>query len=164
MKSQPIGMRLGLMQPQANRCTCKERAVVTLFFLRAFRSVGESCYTKLGITTGWGCCLLSCSLTMTTAASCLWEQAPGESTAARERKMNEWMKCAVSRTRPCQQTNEMRVTLFRSGTGISGIHLQLPKGTRCKHCALAGTGIPGASVLLHMGELRYKMRRLGDSN
>lgn len=124
----------------------------------------QVCRWKLLYFTGWGCCLFSCCLTMTTEAGCLWEHAPGESTAAREKKMNECMKCAVSRSRPCQQTNKMRVTLLRSGTQISRIHLQLPKGMRCKHCTLARMGVPGASVLLHMGELRYKTGRLRDNN
>lgn len=124
----------------------------------------QVCKRKLLYFPGWGCCLFSCCLGMTTAAGCLWEQAPGESTAARERKMNEQIKCAISRTRPCQQTNEMRVTLFRSGTQISGIHLQVPKGMHCTHCTLARMAVPGAPLLLRMGELHYKTGRLRDSN
>lgn len=56
----------------------------------------------------------------------------------------------------------MRITFFRSGTQISGMHLQLLERSKC--CALARTGVPGAPVLLHRGELCYKMGKLRHSN
>lgn len=56
----------------------------------------------------------------------------------------------------------MRVTFFRAGTQISGIHLQLLERRKC--CALARMDVPGAPVLFHRGELHYQMGRLRHRN